>query len=614
MTSNTGNNARDKALFQRLLMANQKQLGRVMAEIAELRCKGELDFDHTATNVSWDDAGRSMVNGVLSCVGPDISDVYAFSVTTGQWHEAGDDGKKIDNEMLQQELTRLANGKPTCVEFNVEKDGMSDKGYAINTEDDDVVIVRPSGNMSSYFIDDAGVLRTYPINGDKESAGAVEESTFEQYVKKAGKAPSKQTIIMEGEVPMVIIRNGKTEATIINYGGIGNKQDVSLVGQYDVPAFVIRASENHKEKLVRVPMSKINALFKSDGELKPATMADISTNIGSYYPHVGMDADVDLSKPEEYSNVRIQSAILAGSGGDSTMYYNAVNHYQTSDSRAPRTILLHSSPLGTSVIPAQRDLFKVQPNEYDEATGTFSSFNLKVTASDKEVDDQVYTKADKKEQADTGYGVASEIGPYTFPQMPNITMTTQLPIKPVQAERDPDADDFEPSFGYGLSGGGGDDGCIYRSLGASCDSPIAKVTASKLSYGSYSGDANKVPVARPERHETLEPTITITVYYTAQAPEGCDALPGECSIPTSVIKNVCKYMEKLYALMGDVKRLDDPEANIAIKMDTEEFKKVQEEIEVAAAAKVAALESPVSKITKKRRGVSGAPTIARMAS
>ena len=276
--------------------------------------------------------------------------------------------------------------------------------------------------------------------------------------------------------------------------------------------------------------------------------------------------------------------------------------------------LLHSSPLGTSVIPAQRDLFKVQPNEYDPETEQFSSFNLKVTASEKEVDDQVYTKADKKEQADTGYGVASDIGPLTFPQMPNITMTTQLPIKEVQVERDPDAEDFEPSFGYGLGGGYGEDGCVYRSLGAGCDSPVAKVTASKLSYGSYSGDANKVPIAKPERHETLEPTITITIYYTAQAPEGCDALPGECSIPTSVIKNVCKHMEKLYKLMGDVKQLADPEANIAVKMDTEEFNKVVKEIEVAHEAKVAAIESPVSKITKKRRGVGGMPTIARMAS
>ena len=151
------------------------------------------------------------------------------------------------------------------------------------------------------------------------------------------------------------------------------------------------------------------------------------------------------------------------------------------------------------------------------------------------------------------------------------------------------------------------------SLGASCDSPVAKVTASKLSYGSSSGDANKVPIAKPERHETIEPTITITIYYTAQAPEGCDALPGECSIPTSVIKNVCKYMEKLHSLMGDVKELADPESNIAIKMDTEQAKVVQNEIEAAHAAKVAALESSVSKITKKRRGLR-APAIARMAS
>jgi hypothetical protein len=73
-------------------------------------------------------------------------------------------------------------------------------------------------------------------------------------------------------------------------------------------------------------------------------------------------------------------------------------------------------------------------------------------------------------------------------------------------------------------------------------------------------------------------------------------------------------MEKLYSLMGEVKELADPEDNIAVKMDVEECKAVRKELEVAHAAKVAALEGSVSKITKKRRGLTRAPTIAPIVS
>ena len=56
-------------------------------------------MDHTATNVSWE---MRPLRSTSSLHRARHQRRYAFSVTTGQWHEAGENGKKIDNAMLQQ--------------------------------------------------------------------------------------------------------------------------------------------------------------------------------------------------------------------------------------------------------------------------------------------------------------------------------------------------------------------------------------------------------------------------------------------------------------------------------------------------------------------------------
>ena len=175
---------------------------------------------------------------------------------------------------------------------------MSGKGYAINTEDDDVVIVLPSGKMDC--LHDAGVLKTYPIN-EKGARRCSRGGHLEDYVEGVQGA-AKQTVIMDGDVPMVIIRDGKTEATIINYGGIGKKQDL-LVANTTFPLWCAprRTTRRRPCACRRARSTPSSSRTASSRTRTSPTSPRTSVRTAP----VGMDADVDLSKPEEYANVAI---------------------------------------------------------------------------------------------------------------------------------------------------------------------------------------------------------------------------------------------------------------------------------------------------------------------
>lgn len=604
--SNEGVSPREAQMLLQIIENGQKRGQKIDEDIAGFVSKGQLSMPLGTQFVSWDDAGRMKINGQLSFYGNDIADTFTYAKSVGKWMPDGPDASDVESAMLNQQLTRVANGEATMVSFTVEKDGMTGTGYAVNTYDDDVVVFQPSGKAASYFLEGEN-LKSYPINSDRESSGYVEEATLLPYVKSALKAPSKQTLIMDGDVPQCIVRHSAKEATVINYGGVGKHQKVSLVGSFDVPTFVIRPP-NLNEKLVEVPTSRMRALVETEKGLEGNTVEDVLENIGKYMPHSGVAPDANISKGNEMCKVRVQAVILPEMEGGKTEYYNAVNHYQTHNDAAPRTLFLHMSPIGTSLIPARKGLFKLQPNKYDKETDTLSSFCLKVTAGGKKADDQYYSKDDKQKQAERGVGVASVIGPVTLPAMTNISVAFQAPLAPTEvANRSLCEVDDDITFGSL-----GDGGSLYRSLSAL---PEGEVQVSELSYGAYEGDANKVPLKNPKRHESITPTATVTLYFTLKAPPGSRCLPGECVVSAEDTLHICKKIEKVYELMGDVKDLADADAKLAVEVDYEKSKEIMDEIEHAAKVKNAVKggEAKAAPPAKKRRGLVAAPVVAAMA-
>lgn len=594
----TNRQGEDTGMFRRLLAGGRKRSANTQEIIDDLKLKKSIKIDAKVTFTSWDDCGRILG----SEYGPHITDMNAFGRCTGKWMLKDADGAlsiMLEDEQLKQAIVRVVNANCSCVEFEHKEGRSASTYYAFNTEEDDVAIFLPDGSVNFFYVNDEGVFR-YAYNEGRESAHPVKDEKLIEAVKKAVNAPAKQSLIVdeaEGGWPKAVLKQSDTLVTVLNYHGKGKDADFSLGGQYDVPAFVIRASPNYNEKLAKVPLKRIKAMVEHEGALHMTSLLDLAKNAGKYGCVAGLDPNASLVfDDDEICTVRIQSIVLPMMEGGETEFYQTAYSYQTQHDDAPNTIHVYSTAMGSCYSASRQHLAKLQPYKYDKETDTLSAFSLSVSSNGKATDDDGVTKAEMASQAAGNKAVAAACGPVGFPKMADMSMVLQLPLlpKPVPVS----------AFRGGIEGGS-DGGGVYRSLCASMpmDDEVGEVTGADLAYGDYQGDAPMITDRTPERDHSIKPTLTVTLYYALSAPKGSDSVPGECAIGREDIYNICKKMENLYEICGTAKNLMDPEANLAHKLSPSKVDAVMQDI----AAKDGAQEK------KKRRGLLAPPLVAAQA-
>ena len=97
--------------------AFEAQRKQIIKWCGDLVVEGFTKTKYDVTYIRWDDMARYMVDGTISCWGPDIADTSSYYCTPGRFVNEHD-GMTITNTALVQALTRVqTTNATTCIAF-----------------------------------------------------------------------------------------------------------------------------------------------------------------------------------------------------------------------------------------------------------------------------------------------------------------------------------------------------------------------------------------------------------------------------------------------------------------------------------------------------------------
>tara|TARA_B110001452_G_scaffold240488_1_gene222079 strand:+ start:336 stop:2432 length:2097 start_codon:yes stop_codon:yes gene_type:complete len=466
--------------------AFEAQRKQIIKWCGELVVEGFTKTKYDVTYIRWDDMARYMVDGTVSCWGPDIADTSSYYCTPGIFVDEHD-GMTITNAALVQVLTRVqTTNATTCIAFkraggevdylykyNDALTVMTHEGLVVNvtmannwavkgkevtaeaaskietcisekmaqrfTHEGRDVWAIPDGSSSARLFNyikqggdtDGCFKKNVPVFKEDLTSKLrpdLAERITSHHLNSMNSMRNSESFMLDASTftMSVVVATDSINFTVLNYGGVGKHAKIKYYPGMQIPLFSIR-SPNLNERLSKVGLDRV----KVCNDAKMVNLADIASKAGDYASKFGLAAGTDLSTPsdrQQVNTIRMQVSIVpASQEGKPTEVYEKIYDYQTRDDTAPTALYSYHTSFGTTFTTSGGSAIKVQPCTYDGSK--LSAFNLSVEASKKVVgDDDTYTAADNQENIDAGFGMAIPLGPLGFPKVANATLLTQWPV------------------------------------------------------------------------------------------------------------------------------------------------------------------------------------------